>query len=210
MSTIYHKITAGPFQENGYIVKHSDEAVCIIVDPGFSPDLYIKKIEENNLKPVAILNTHGHLDHIHAVQPLKDYFKIPFYIHSNEKIILDHYPQSCVRYGFAPNQIPHVDCWIDDTNNLSIDKFNIKIVQTPGHTPGGICIQINKDLFTGDTLFKGSIGRTDLPGGDYNLLMESIGKLISQIPRETAVHPGHGLSSTIDFEIASNPFLQGL
>jgi len=210
LSTNYHKITAGPFQENGYIVENSSNSTCLIIDPGFSPELYINKIEGNGLKPVAILNTHGHLDHVHAVQPLKDYFKIPFYIHTDEKIILDHYTQSCVRYGFPPNQTPHVDFWIDDSNNLSIDEFNIKIVQTPGHTPGGICFQINNDIFTGDTLFKGSIGRTDLPGGNYTLLMKSLGKLIENTADDIAVHPGHGMSSTIDFEKSSNPFLQGL
>ena len=107
-----HKITAGPFQENGYIVHSDDNLDCMIIDPGDNHELYIKEIENNNLNPIAILNTHGHIDHVHAVQPLKESYSIPFYIHTNEKMILDHYPQGCLMYGMTPNKKPIVDNWL--------------------------------------------------------------------------------------------------
>ena len=202
-----HKITAGPFQENGYIVHGDDNLDCIIIDPGNSPELYIKEIGNNNLNPIAILNTHGHIDHVHAVQPLKEHYSIPFYIHKNEKMIIDHYPQGCLMYGMTPNEKPVVDHWLTNENSFTIGDYNLEIIQTPGHTPGGVCYQLNGDIFTGDTLFKGSIGRTDFPGGNYNTLMDSLKLLIEKIPGNTRVHSGHGYSTTIENEVLSNPFL---
>jgi glyoxylase-like metal-dependent hydrolase (beta-lactamase superfamily II) len=205
-----HKITAGPFQENGYIVHSDDNLECIIIDPGDNPELYIKEIEKNDLNPIAILNTHGHIDHIHAVQPLKDHFSIPFYIHTNEKIIIDHYPQGCLMYGITPNEKPIVDNWLINENSVAIGDYNLEIINTPGHTPGGVCYQLNSDIFTGDTLFKGSIGRTDFPGGDYNTLMDSLKLLIKKVPGNVRVHSGHGSSTIIENEVLSNPFLMEL
>jgi glyoxylase-like metal-dependent hydrolase (beta-lactamase superfamily II) len=205
-----HKITAGPFQENGYIVHSDDNLECIIIDPGDNPELYIKEIENNNLNPIAILNTHGHIDHIHAVQPLKEHYSIPFYIHSNEKMIIDHYLQGCLMYGITPNEKPIVDNWLINENKITIGDYNLKIINTPGHTPGGVCYQINGDIFTGDTLFKNSIGRTDFPGGDYNTLMDSLKLLIEKVPGNTRVHSGHGSGTIIENEVLSNPFLMEL
>ena len=205
-----HKITAGPFQENGYIVHSDDNLECIIIDPGDNPELYIKEIENNNLNPIAILNTHGHIDHIHAVQPLKEHYSIPFYIHTNEKMIIDHYLQGCLMYGITPNEKPIVDNWLINENKITIGDYNLEIINTPGHTPGGVCYQINGDIFTGDTLFKNSIGRTDFPGGDYNTLMDSLKLLIEKVPGNTRVHSGHGSSTIIENEVLSNPFLMEL
>ncbi len=205
-----HKITAGPFQENGYIVHSEGNRDCIIIDPGDSPELYIKEIENNNLKPIGILNTHGHIDHVHAIQPLKDHYSIPFYIHKEEKMIIDHYSQGCLMYGMTPNEKLVVDHWLAEENSITIGDYNFKVIHTPGHTPGGVCYQLNGDIFTGDTLFKGSIGRTDLPGGDYNTLMDSLKSLIEKAPGNTKVHSGHGYSTTIENEILSNPFLVNL
>ncbi len=210
LKIIIHKITAGPFQENGYIVHNADSSNCIIIDPGDMADSYINKIDKNNLNPVGILNTHGHIDHIHAVQPIKNHYSIPFYIHINEKMMIDHYPQGCVMYGMIPNDKPIVDNWLTDESSITIGDMKIKIIHTPGHTPGGVCYQLNGDIFTGDTIFQGSIGRTDFPGGSYNTLMDSLKLLIEKVPGNTKVHSGHGFSTTIENEILSNPFLADL
>ncbi len=210
MKITIHKITAGPFQENGYIVHGQDNLDCIIIDPGDSPEEYIKEIGNNSLKPIGILNTHGHIDHVHAVQPLKDHYSIPFYIHKEEKMIIDHYLQGCLMYGMIPNEKPVVDHWLTEENSITIGEYYIKVIHTPGHTPGGVSYQMNGDIFTGDTLFKGSIGRTDLPGGNYNTLMDSLKSLIEKAPGNTQVHSGHGYSTTIENEILSNPFLVNL
>ena len=203
----FHKITAGPFQENGYLIHGENDKKCFIIDPGDSPQLYIQKIEDNGLTPIAILNTHGHIDHVHAVQPLKDHYKIPFYISKNDEFIIDHYPQGCLMYGIAPNKKPVIDYRIGSENELIVGGYNIQLIHTPGHTPGGICYQFNGDIFTGDTVFKGSIGRTDFPGGDYNALMDSLKKLINEVPGNTKVHSGHGFCTTMENEVDSNPFL---
>ncbi len=205
-----HKITAGPFQENGYIVHGDDKLDCFIIDPGDNPELYIKEIEDNTLNPIGILNTHGHIDHVHAVQPLKDHYSIPFYIHENEKMIIDHYPQGCLMYGMTPHAKPVVDYWLNNENSIIVGDYCLNVIHSPGHTPGGVCYKINGDIFTGDTLFKGSIGRTDFPGGDYNTLMNSLKLLIKKVPGNTRVHSGHGFSTTIENEILSNPFLADL
>ena len=203
-----HKITAGPFQENGYIVHSERRSDCFIIDPGDSPELYIKEIENNNLKPIGILNTHGHIDHVHAVQPLKDHYSIPFYLHENDCMLLsEHYQEICLMYGMVPGKTPKVDVELNNEAELLMGEYIIKIIHTPGHTPGGLCYQINGDIFTGDTLFKGSIGRTDLPGGDYNTLMDSLKLLIEIVPGDTKVHSGHGYSTTMQDEVLSNPFL---
>ena len=204
------KITAGPFQENGYIIHSYGNLDCIIIDPGDNPELYIKEIGNNSLIPIGILNTHGHIDHVHAIQPLKDHYSIPFYIHKDEKMILDHYLQGCLMYGITPNEKPVVDYYLSNENRITIGGYNLKVIHTPGHTPGGVCYQLNSDIFTGDTLFKGSIGRTDLSGGDYNTLMDSLKSLIEIVPGNTQVHSGHGYSTTIEDEILSNPFLVNL
>jgi len=210
LSINIHKITAGPFQENGYIVHCDDNLDCFIIDPGDNPTQYIQKIKDRSLNPIGILNTHGHIDHVHAVQPLKEHFSIPFYVHKNEKMIIDHYPKSCLMYGMIPNKKPIADFWLDDETTLTIGEYTLNIIHTPGHTPGGICYQINGDIFTGDTLFKGSIGRTDFPGGDYNKLMDSLRLLMDKIQGDTRVHSGHGYSTTIEHEKLSNPFLVNL
>lgn len=202
-----HKITGGPFQENGYIINAEDCNNCIIIDPGDNPESFVTKMDENGLNPLAIVNTHGHIDHIHAVQPLKDHFSIPFYIHENEKMYLEHYPESCRTYGMTPNKKPEVDFWLSSETALKIGEYNFDVIFTPGHTPGGLCFKISNDIFTGDTLFSGSIGRTDFPGGDYSTLMKSLIKLINVVPGDTHVHSGHGPSTTIATEIKNNPFL---
>ena len=210
MKICIHRITAGSFQENGYIIHSKDNFDCIIIDPGDSPELYIEDIENRKLKPIGILNTHGHIDHVHAVQPLRDHFSIPFYIHKEEKTIIDHYSEGCLMYGITPNVKPVVDYWLTDENRITIGDYNFKVIHTPGHTPGGVCYQLSSDIFTGDTLFKGSIGRTDFPGGDYNTLTDSLKYLIENVPGNTKVHSGHGYSTTIENEILSNPFLVNL
>jgi len=203
-----HKITAGPFQENGYIVHSERSSECILIDPGDSPELYIKEIDNNNLKPIGILNTHGHIDHVHAVQPLKDHYSIPFYLHKKDTMLLrDHYQEICLMYGMVPGKTPEVDVELNNESEVLMGEYIIKILHTPGHTPGGLCYQINGDIFTGDTLFKGSIGRTDLPGGNYNTLMDSLKLLIEDVPGNTKVHSGHGYSTTMKDEVLSNPFL---
>ena len=141
---------------------------ALIIDPGDDENTIIDFINSEKLKPLAILNTHAHLDHIGAVSRLQEIFEISFYLHKKEKMILDLYEDSCEMFGLAAKKKPTVDEWITDHKNLTFKEFEVNIINTPGHTPGGLCYEISEHLFVGDTLFRGSVGRTDLPGGNWD------------------------------------------
>ncbi|MCC8088468.1 MAG: MBL fold metallo-hydrolase [Rikenellaceae bacterium] len=205
-------LTFNSFQENTYIL--SDETgECIIVDPGNNNEKENSKIsayiEKNNLKPVMIVNTHGHVDHLLGVDYLKEKYSIPFALHSKDKFLVETAPMQGRMYGFDIQTPPAVDLNLQNTETLKFGNSIIQIIHTPGHSPGHISIysRENKFVITGDVLFMGSIGRTDLPGGDYKQLMQSmLGKLIP-LGGDVAVYPGHGRSSSIGVEMERNPFI---
>jgi glyoxylase-like metal-dependent hydrolase (beta-lactamase superfamily II) len=203
--------TVGPFQENCFIVWSSDTREALLIDPGDEPEVIARQVERNNLQPLAILNTHAHLDHIGAVAALRDRYQIPFYLNRQEESTLRFYPDTCRLFGLPPQSPPTVDHWFDgDTDSLSIGDFTVKVLFTPGHTPGGTCFLLDDQVFVGDTLFRGSVGRTDLPGGDWPTLEQSLRRLVSTVPPSAVIHPGHGPDTTLAVEIRENPFLISL
>ena len=204
---IVDKIITGPFQENTFIVRSAESTQTLIIDPGDDEDVIIEFIRSKKLKPLAILNTHAHLDHIGAVSKLQESFDIPFYLHEEEKMILDHYEESCEMFGLLPKQKPKVDKWLTNHKTLTFKGFKVEIINTPGHTPGGVCYEIDNHVFVGDTIFKGSVGRTDLPGGNLDNLKKSLLQLIDNVSHEKIIHSGHGDDTTIKDELVSNPFL---
>ena len=204
------KVVTGPFQENSYIIWDSSNRQAILIDPGDDCKLINDQIKLNKLTPIAIINTHAHLDHIGAVSDLKNLYDIPFYLHKNEMMILDSYEDSCEMFGISPNNKPSVNYWIKNEDKLSIGTFEIKIIHTPGHTPGGVCYEIEDHVFVGDTLFNGSVGRTDLPGGSWNTLKKSLMHLIDTVDHEKIIHSGHGNDTTLSFELHSNSYLISL
>lgn len=197
------KITVGIFQTNCYLVKKGNSS--FIIDPGDEGERIIEWIEEEGISPSFILNTHAHLDHIGAVKFLQERLRIPFYIHQEEKEILlnpgsNFFPLS----SYSPLS---PDGWLEE-GNLKWKEGWIEILHTPGHTPGSICIRVENLLFTGDTLFKESVGRCDLPGGDEEKLRRSLERL-KKLPDEWEVFPGHGPSSLLGEEKKNNPYLNG-
>jgi len=200
-------VVTGPFRENSYIAWYSGSPEAIMVDPGDDDPILIETLRGHQLVPIAIINTHAHLDHIGAVQPLKEKFNIPFYLHEEEKFILDTYEDTCRMFGLQPRDTPKVDVWFKDEDEVSVGAFHFKTVNTPGHTPGGTCLEIDNHIFVGDTLFRGSVGRTDLPGGNWNTLESSLVHLMNSVGHDCIVHSGHGPDTTLDFEIRENPFL---
>tara|TARA_A100001234_G_C12536328_1_gene346797 strand:- start:113 stop:763 length:651 start_codon:yes stop_codon:yes gene_type:complete len=199
-------IVTGPFKENSYLISYNYSSYCIIIDPGDNPDSIIDEINRNNYRPIAIVNTHAHLDHIGGVNKIQTKYKIPFYLHQNEKIILDNYTKDCEYFGISANIPPIVDHWFN-SGKLELKEFSIKLLETPGHTPGGTCLVIEKHVFTGDTIFCGSVGRTDLPGGNWDTLCDSLVSLMNNVPFDYILHPGHGPRTSLSKEISQNQFL---
>ena len=207
MNLIVDTVKTGPFQENSFIGWYSNSDEAFLVDPGDDAHLISDVIDKNSIVPKAIINTHAHLDHIGAVQVLKEKYKIPFYLQTNEKMILETYEASCKMFGIKSNPKPEVDIWFDNEGELIIDTFKFNTINTPGHTPGGTCLQIENHIFVGDTIFRGSVGRTDLPGGNSSLLQSSLIHLMNSIDHDSIVHSGHGPDTTLNYELSENPFL---
>ena len=204
------RIVTGPFQENTFLVRDVFSQKALIIDPGDDENVIVNFINNEKLKPLAILNTHAHLDHIGAVSKLQKLFDLPFYLHKNEKMILDMYEQSCEMFGVEAKQKPIVDFWISNHKSFTFDEFQVNIFKTPGHTPGGVCYEIGEHIFVGDTLFHGSIGRTDLPGGSLSQLKDSLLYLIKTVNHDKIIHSGHGDDTKLKHELISNPFLTSM
>ena len=197
-------ITVSMFATNCYLVSCPETNETVIIDPGAEGKRIIEKIKALNLNVIYIINTHGHVDHIGANSILKETFKVPIML-SKKDIDLYNNP------GFGLNLVlckqPQPDHFIAEGDQITFGKLSLKVIETPGHTTGGICLLGDSVVFCGDTLFAGSIGRTDLAGGSTAALMKSIQERLLVLSPETAVFPGHGPETTIGAEAASNPFL---
>lgn len=204
-------LTFNPFGENTYIL-FDETKRCAIVDAGCSSDkerqTLVSFIEKNGLTPVVALNTHGHVDHICGVEFVKKRWGIPFALHRNDKPILET-AHCYADMGFDIETIPAVDIDLADTAEIPVGNSTLHIIQTPGHSPGHIVIHAPEAelLLTGDLLFKESIGRTDLPGGSYPALMDSIIEKVIPLGSDIRIFPGHGPQSTIAHEVMFNPFI---
>ncbi|MBB6621922.1 MBL fold metallo-hydrolase [Clostridium gasigenes] len=193
-------IPAGPLQTNCYIVMDEKVKEAIVLDPGQDPDLIIREIESLNCKVSAILLTHAHADHDDGVVDVKNKYNVPVYMNREEEKYMDL--DSSV-YG----KLPKIYDFIEDGDILKVGDLDIKCIHTPGHTKGGMCFLIEDKVFTGDTLFQGSIGRTDFIGGDFDEIIKSINEKLLILENNVEVYPGHGPKSTIIFERMRNPFL---
>ncbi|MBP2033329.1 glyoxylase-like metal-dependent hydrolase (beta-lactamase superfamily II) [Clostridium algifaecis] len=193
----------GEIDVNCYFIEHNRK--CYIVDPGYEKEKVIKYVEENELEVLGILLTHGHIDHIGAI----DSFNVPIYLHEKEYDILqENYTYGFEYYGkVKPYVLEDLDIRIIDENSqLAIDERLIEVIYTPGHTIGGLSFKFGHDLYTGDTLFKGTVGKWEYRTGDINTLGKTIIRLIDTLDEKTRVHPAHGPSSTIGAEKNSNFF----
>jgi len=199
-------ITQG-FSENIYILGDKTEKEAILIDPGGNVDEITAKLDELQLTPIRILNTHAHPDHIGAVYPLQSRYHIPFMVHRAEASNVESASQMAQFLGLEGFQSPQLDAFFTEDDIFEINGSQLKVIHTPGHTPGSVSFQIRDYLFSGDTLFMNSIGRTDLPGGSWLDLKHSLERL-AKLPSQTQVYPGHGPPTTIGQEIANNPFYQ--
>lgn len=177
----------------------------MVIDPGSEAERIIECIDNKRLNVLAILNTHSHYDHIGAVTALKTNFSVPFYLHSKDVRLLKYANLFCNLFDADESiPLPGVDYYFDQVEiPICLADFSIQVLYTPGHTPGSVCFLIKDNLFTGDTLFKGKIGRVDLPGGEKTTLRDSL-RSLSLFSPQTKIYPGHGKTSTILEEIHNN------
>ena len=204
-------IITGKWKQNCYIITKSN-GQALIIDPGNDKQKIENYIDNNDLNVSAILNTHAHYDHIGAVKYLKDKYHIPFFLHSADERLLKTANLYIKLFdGSDLIKIPSVDYFYDQNNVQDfINSFKVEVVHTPGHTQGGVCLFVDNCLFTGDMLLNGKIGRTDLPGGNKQILNESL-KIISKISKQTTIYPGHGPFSTVGHELKyNNKFIQAI
>ncbi len=200
-------VVVGPLEVNCYIIADEKKKDAAVIDPGDNSDEILDIIKKNNLNLKCIINTHAHFDHIGAIGKIKKATKAEFLIHEMEMHVLKTLPSQNLIFGIKTDSPPPPDRFLKDSEELMLGDLTLKILYTPGHSPGGICIHADGVVFTGDTLFAGSIGRTDLPGGDYNTLINSIKKKLLSLEDKIIVLPGHGQQSTIGDERECNPFL---
>ena len=205
--------TFNPFQENTYIIWDKTKE-CIIIDPGCYNHNERKELIDfilnNQLTPKKLINTHCHIDHILGNKFVSDYFKLDLYAHKNELDILNMSKETANAYGLIDYQAsPEINCLINEGDIISFGEVSLDILFTPGHSPGHISLlnREEKIIISGDVIFQGSIGRTDLPGGDFNILIKSIKEKILTLNDETTIYSGHGPNTKIGKEKISNPFL---
>jgi hydroxyacylglutathione hydrolase len=201
-----------PFYKNGFVVGCERTREAVIIDPGDEVDELMAAARDAEVDVQAILLTHAHVDHITGVGAAKDAYDVPVYLHRDDELLYQAAMQQGAMFGFKVRQPPPVDIYYDFTP-IHFGDYEVRVHHTPGHCPGGVCLQIGRkgaddaELFVGDTLFAGSIGRTDLPGGDFDVLMRSITGVLFPLGDAAIVHPGHGPDTTIQRERTTNPFV---
>ena len=205
------KFEFNPFQENTYVLS-DDTKACVVIDPGCcdkpEQDELVDYIESNGLSVKLLLNTHCHIDHVLGNWFVKERFHVPFLIHRIEEIVLKAQKVLAPNYGFHQYQEAAPDDYLEEGKPVRFGQEELDVIFVPGHAPGHVAFyhSASKTLVGGDVLFYNSVGRIDLPGGNYLTLMESIQKKLFKLPDDTVVYPGHGPETSIGFEKKTNPF----
>jgi hydroxyacylglutathione hydrolase len=208
MSIEVTPVVTGPFVENSYVVHDPQTKDAVIIDPGDDPGRIVRTVEQLGAKPVAVLLTHGHIDHVGAVARILEKFPVPLLCHEGDQHWLDGLEEQGRMFGLRTGKVPKPTRYVVDGEELKLGSLSFKVIHTPGHSAGGVCYLIGKTLFAGDTLFEGSIGRSDFPDGSHEQLLESIQQRILPLGDDVAVFSGHGPETTVGRERRFNPFLQ--
>ncbi|MBN2384996.1 MBL fold metallo-hydrolase [bacterium] len=202
------KLTLGPFAVNCYILWCEQTRKAVIIDPGAEAERILAIIEQKKLETIALVNTHCHIDHVGAIETIRAATRSPFYIHQADEMLLKMVAQQAIMFGLPPFQVNKPDSYLKEGDCLEFGSEKLTVLETPGHSPGGISFASDGVVFVGDLLFAGSVGRTDLFGGSFEVLLHSIEKKIVPLGEETVVYCGHGPETTIGYELRSNPFLK--
>lgn len=203
---VIKSFTVGPFQENSFVISSESSADAFIIDPGEAEPI-LQYVKENNLNVKAIINTHAHIDHVLGVADIKNRLNVPFYLHQDDEVLLNGLQQQAAMFGMNITEPPKIDTYLESGGSMQLDDTTLEIIYTPGHSPGSVSFFTGDEIFSGDVLFEGSIGRTDLYGGSYDTLIASIREKLLPLGDEVTVYPGHGSTTTIGKERRSNPFL---
>ena len=205
---IFDHFEVGPLACNCYIVGDPDAREAIVIDPGGDADTIASALAEKELRVTAIVATHAHFDHVIAAQRIRELTGAPFYLHDADKPLLSWYRESGrIFLGVDLPDPPDVDSSPSEGDRVRAGSVELEVVHTPGHSPGSISLVTGDVIFSGDTLFAGSIGRTDLPGGDAQALVSAVRHKLFEWPDQTPVHPGHGPATTVGRERSDNPFV---
>jgi len=200
-------LPSGPLDVNCYIVGCEKTKKAAVIDPGGNVEQILGLLEKHDLTVEMIINTHGHFDHIGGNKGLVEATGAPLLIHRHDSSLLKQARETAAIFGMSANPSPEPSRELVGREELQVGDLSLRVYHTPGHSRGGICLYVDGHLFSGDTLFAGSIGRTDLPEGDYTQLIYSIKEQLLGLPDDTRVYPGHGPASTIGYEKRNNPFL---
>ncbi len=204
-----------PFQKNGFVLACERTREGVIIDPGDEVDSLLAYVERETIAIQYILLTHAHMDHVSGVARAKRALNAPIGLHPDDQFLYEGAVQQGLAFGMEVEAPPPVDFFYDGPGPWSFGDYDATVHHTPGHCPGGVCLQVGRaseegtQLFVGDTLFAGSIGRTDLPGGDFATLIRSIKEVLFAFADDADVYPGHGPTTTIGHERRTNPFLVG-
>jgi len=204
---IIEHLMVGPLQSNCFIVGDEESGEAVIIDPGGDGDMILNTVSRKPWKVTAILNTHAHFDHIAGNAVVKNGTGAPLMAPRGDSSFMAQAHISARMYCLEVDSSPEPDRLLDDGDSIDLGDEKIKVISTPGHTPGGATFVTSIGIFPGDSIFAGSIGRTDLPGGDYDTLISSIKARILSFDDDTPVYPGHGPATTVGRERAHNPFL---
>lgn len=203
---IFNTIVAGPFQANNYLLIDESTKKAVLIDASGDFSAVKKYLDEYDATLEKVLLTHAHIDHIAGCYELQEKLGAKVFMHQDDKFLVDNLKQQLEMFGLPEEKEPKIDGFVQDGEQIEVGEMNFKVIHTPGHSKGGVCYLMGNKLFAGDTLFARSVGRTDLPGGDYDTLEESVTKKLFALDDDIAVFPGHGMSTNIGDERQSNPF----
>jgi len=203
---ILRMLVVGPIQANCYILGCERTKEAAVIDPGGDVDNILMTLAKDKLRCVTIINTHGHFDHSGDNKRLKEVTGAKLMIHREDAPMILHQGLSGSMWGMKVEDSPPPDRYVEEGDGITFGDISLQVLHTPGHSPGGISLVSDKMVFVGDTLFAGSIGRTDLPGGDYETLIRSVKEKIFPLGDDVVIYPGHGPKTTVGREKRSNPF----
>jgi glyoxylase-like metal-dependent hydrolase (beta-lactamase superfamily II) len=203
---IIKQLTVGPIMANCFILGCEKTREAAVIDPGDEADRILMALAQDQLKATHIINTHGHFDHVGGNRRVKEVTGAEIVIHPLDAPMLDRLADSAAAWGMAAENSPPPDRKVEDGDTITVGTLTLSVLHTPGHTPGGISLYTDSSVFVGDTLFAGSIGRTDFPGGDFGTLIASIQQKLFTLPDDVTVYAGHMGTTTIGQEKRTNPF----